>query len=135
MSPLYLQYMEVQKNYPNSVIAYRLGDFYEIFAVNAVKISEILGLTLTSRDCGLTERIPMIGFPYHSADNYFKMILENGYTIAVYDNSDTVRCLPDNNEVIDKETGEILTHDNSNEIDYEIINAISDKLGDIFLVR
>ena len=62
-SPVYQKYMEIQSKYPNYAIAYRLGDFYEVFGENAIKISNELELTLTGRDCGLKERIPMIGFP------------------------------------------------------------------------
>lgn len=73
-SPIYRKYLEIQAQYPDSAIAYRLGDFYEIFGDNAIKIANEVELTLTGRDCGLPTRVPMIGFPYHASDTYFKKI-------------------------------------------------------------
>lgn len=75
VSPLWQQYQDLQKKYPDRILLYRLGDFYEVFGDNAVILSNELGLTLTGRDFGLTSRIPMIGFPYHAADNYFTKIV------------------------------------------------------------
>ena len=59
---MYRQYLDIQRKYPDCIVAYRLGDFYEVFGENAVKIAKELDLTLTGRDCGLDERIPMVGF-------------------------------------------------------------------------
>ncbi len=73
-SPVYQAYMSVQNKYPEYIVAYRLGDFYEVFGKNAVMLAEELNLTLTGRDCGLESRVPMIGFPYHAADAYFGKI-------------------------------------------------------------
>ena len=91
-SPIYRRYLEIQEQYPDYVIAYRLGDFYEIFGDNAIKISNELELTLTGRDCGLPNRIPMIGFPYHASDAYFDKITRN-HSIVVADGED-VKLLP-----------------------------------------
>lgn len=85
-SPIYRKYLEIQAQYPDSAIAYRLGDFYEIFGDNAIKIANELALTLTGRDCGLPERVPMIGFPYHASDVYFKKISALCPLIIVDDN-------------------------------------------------
>lgn len=82
-SPMYVKYLNIQKQYPNAVIAYRLGDFYEVFGDSAVKLSNQLDLTLTGRDCGLSEPIPMIGFPYHASDIYFKKIVQNNSLICL----------------------------------------------------
>ena len=71
---LYERYLAVEKQYPHAVVAYRLGDFYEVFGDKAVLIAKELELTLTGRDCGLEERVPMIGFPYHASDSYFRKI-------------------------------------------------------------
>ena len=71
---IYERYLAVEKQYPHAVVAYRLGDFYEVFGDKAVLIAKELELTLTGRDCGLEERVPMIGFPYHASDNYFRKI-------------------------------------------------------------
>ena len=80
---LYNSYMDAQEEYPNAVVIIRLGDFYEIFGENAKVISEELDLTLTGRDVGLTERIPMVGFPYHATDRYVEKILENHSVVVV----------------------------------------------------
>ena len=76
-SPIYQRCMAYQAEYPDAVVAFKLGDFYEIFGRKATLISKELGLTLTSRDCGLDESVPMVGFPYHSSQNYFNKILDN----------------------------------------------------------
>ena len=73
-SPVYRKYLEVQDRYPQAVIAMRLGDFYEVFGKNAEVLANELPLTLTSRDCGLESRVPMVGFPYHIAEMYFGKI-------------------------------------------------------------
>ena len=71
---IYERYLAVEKQYPHAVVAYRLGDFYEVFGDKAVLIAKDLEVTLTGRNCGLEERVPMIGFPYHASDNYFRKI-------------------------------------------------------------
>ena len=87
--PLYQKYLSFQGQYPQAVIAYRLGDFFEIFGDNAIKVSNHLDLTLTGRDCGLPERVPMVGFPYHASDTYFRKIAEFTQVIVVEDDTAT----------------------------------------------
>lgn len=95
-SPLYQSYLKLQEQYPDCIVAYRVGDFYEVFGDNAKLLSETLGLTLTSRDCGLNERVPMVGFPYHAAENYISKAIERGLKIAVAEGlNDKVRILSD----------------------------------------
>jgi hypothetical protein len=86
---LYLKYIHFQNQYPQAVIAYRLGDFFEIFGDNAIKVSNRLELTLTGRDCGLPERVPMVGFPHHASDTYFRKIAEFTQLVVVDDNTAT----------------------------------------------
>lgn len=69
LSSFYEKYLEIKRSYPDYVVAYRLGDFYEVFGEKAVQISEECNLTLTGRDVGLETRIPMVGFPYHVAES------------------------------------------------------------------
>lgn len=88
-SPLYQKYMRFQNQYPHAVIAYRLGDFFEVFGDNAVKLANNFNLILTGRDCGLEERVPMVGFPYHAADTYFRKITERHDLVVVEDNTPT----------------------------------------------
>ena len=118
-SPVYRKYLEVQDRYPQAVIAMRLGDFYEVFGKNAEVLANELPLTLTGRDCGLESRVPMVGFPYHTAEMYFGKILSNGHTLVVMENDDEVRELPAKQEV-DLETGEILSEEEMREFDGDI---------------
>ena len=82
-SSFYQKYITFQQQYPQAVIAYRLGDFFEVLGDYAVTIANELNLTLTGRDCGLTERVPMIGFPYHASDIYFNKITLNHKLVTV----------------------------------------------------
>ena len=106
-SPLYQRYMKIQAQYPDAVIVWRHGDFYEILGESAVKIAEELALTLTGRDCGLESRVPMVGFPVHSSDVYISKLLEKGYKLAIVEKSDEIR-IQQPNVKIDEETGELL---------------------------
>ncbi len=91
ISPLYQKYLHIQEQYPDVIVAYRLGDFYEIFGENAVMLARELDLTLTGRDCGLETRVPMIGFPYHAADMYIRKIIEHRHGIAIVENPDDIQ--------------------------------------------
>ena len=119
VSPMYQKYLDVQEKYPHAVIAMRLGDFYEVFGKNAEMLANELPLTLTGRDCGLESRVPMVGFPYHTAEMYFGKILSNGHTLVVMENDDEVRELPAEQNV-DLETGEILSEEEMREFDGDI---------------
>ena len=77
VSPYYEEYSKLQKENPDCIVAYRLGDFYEIMGEKAEQAANILDLTLTGRNVGLSERVPMCGFPYHVADRYFLKIIES----------------------------------------------------------
>ena len=68
ITPLMKQYLEVKNQYSDCVILYRVGDFYEMFFDDAIKVSKVLELTLTGKDCGLSERAPMCGIPHPAAD-------------------------------------------------------------------
>ena len=89
-SPLYKRYMKIQEQYPDYVIAYRVDDFFEIFGDTAIKVSNDLDLTLTGRDCGLANRIPMVAFPYHATDTYFKNIAKRNLLVVVDDEDVTI---------------------------------------------
>ena len=118
VSPVYRKYLDVQEKYPQAVIAMRLGDFYEVFGANTKLLAEELPLTLTGRDCGLEERIPMVGFPYHASDMYFEKILQNGHTVVVLEDGN-VRELPAEQNV-NLETGEILSEEEMRAFDGDI---------------
>ena len=83
LSPMMEKYLETKKEYPDCVLFYRLGDFYELFFDDAVRCSKILGLTLTGKDCGLEERAPMCGVPFHAVDQYLTKLAEHGIKVAI----------------------------------------------------
>ncbi len=82
-SPMMQHYMEVKSKNKDAVVFYRLGDFYEMFFEDAVRVSEMLDLTLTGRDCGTGERAPMCGIPYHAADGYIAKLVAMGEKVAI----------------------------------------------------
>lgn len=83
LSPMMKQYFGVKDKYKDHILFFRLGDFYEMFFEDAIIVSKTLELTLTGRDCGLEERAPMCGVPYHSAEIYIKKLIDNGYKVAI----------------------------------------------------
>ena len=83
LSPMMRHYLETKDAYPDCVLFYRLGDFYEMFFDDAVNISRELELTLTGKDCGLEERAPMCGIPYHAAEVYIARLIEKGFKVAI----------------------------------------------------
>ena len=115
LSPLYQKYRNVQNQYPQAVIAYRVGDFFEIFGDNAVKIANHLDLTLTGRDCGLDVRVPMVGFPYHASDTYFKKIAQFSPLIVV-DNNEVIPYVLEE-EIPIKQQNEGTMYENTDDID------------------
>ncbi len=83
LSKMMQHYFSIKEKYPDCLIFYRLGDFYEMFFDDAVKASAILDLTLTGRDCGLEKRAPMCGVPYHAVDSYITKLVTNGEKVAI----------------------------------------------------
>ena len=77
------RYLEIKEQYKDAILLFRLGDFYEMFFDDAVTASDFLNLTLTGRDCGLEERAPMCGVPYHAVDNYIKKLIDGGFKVAI----------------------------------------------------
>lgn len=83
LSPMMEQYKMVKDKYKDTIVFYRLGDFYEMFFDDAITVSRELDLTLTGRNCGMRERAPMCGVPYHSAETYINKLLSKGYKVAI----------------------------------------------------
>ncbi len=83
LTPMMQMYMETKKKYKDSILFYRLGDFYEMFFEDAVTCSKELELTLTGKDCGLEERAPMCGIPHHAINSYIPKLVEKGYKVAI----------------------------------------------------
>ena len=83
LTPMMQQYMETKKEYPDCILFYRLGDFYEMFFEDAQVASKELEITLTGRSCGQDERAPMCGVPYHAVDGYLSRLVAKGYKVAI----------------------------------------------------
>lgn len=83
LTPMMRQYLEVKDKYNDCVIFFRVGDFYEMFFDDAKEISRELELVLTGKDCGMEERAPMCGIPYHAAANYIQRLISKGYKVAI----------------------------------------------------
>lgn len=82
-SPMMQRYLETKEKYPDCILFYRLGDFYEMFFDDAILVSRELEITLTGKDCGLEERAPMAGVPHHSAESYIAKLVAKGYKVAI----------------------------------------------------
>lgn len=83
VTPMMQQYLTIKEQHPDELLFYRLGDFYEMFFDDALTASRELELTLTGRDCGLQERAPMCGIPYHAVDTYITRLIDKGYRVAI----------------------------------------------------
>ncbi len=105
-SPVWQRYVKLERDYPDHIAVMRLGDFYEVFGKSACILAGELFLTLTGRDVGLSERVPMIGFPCHAAQNYFQKMVRCGHRLTVMDSEDNIYTLPPEN--VDPETGEVI---------------------------
>ena len=120
---IYQDYKLYQSERPTAVVALRLGDFYEVLGDNAVMLGNEMELTITSRDVGLKERVPMIGFPYHAAENYFAKIVRK-HDLYIIENERETQFIPSllhvDNRLIDEDTGEILSEEEMREFDGDI---------------
>ena len=83
LSPMMEQYVATKKKYKDCILFYRLGDFYEMFFDDAILASKELEITLTGKDCGMEERAPMCGIPFHAADTYINQLVKKGYKVAI----------------------------------------------------
>ena len=110
----------------------RVGDFYEVFGYGAVQVSELIDLTLTSRDMGLKHRVPMVGFPYHRADVYYDKLTDKGLTLVVAENDElTVKSVTKG--TVNVHTGEVIEEPavitNNENDDNEILAIIKQIFG------
>lgn len=104
LSPVIKQYLSIKENNDDCIIFYRLGDFYELFLDDAVIGSRILDLTLTGKDCGVGERAPMCGIPFHAYESYAQRLIERGYKVAICEQTDEIR-----NGLVQREIVRIIT--------------------------
>ena len=120
---IYQDYKLYQSERPKAVVALRLGDFYEVLGDNAVMLGNEMELTITSRDVGLKERVPMIGFPYHAAERYFAKIVKK-HDLYIIENERETQFIPSllhiDNRLIDEDTGELLSEEEMREFDGDI---------------
>ena len=85
LSPMMKEYLKTREETPGCILFYRLGDFYEMFFDDALTVAKELELTLTGKNCGLDERAPMCGVPFHALDRYLEQLVEKGYRVAICD--------------------------------------------------
>ncbi|MBA2664179.1 MAG: DNA mismatch repair protein MutS [Bradymonadaceae bacterium] len=85
MTPMLQQYLDVKRRFPDAILFFRMGDFYEMFFEDAVLVSKEVGLTLTSRNKGSADEVPMAGMPHHSHSGYVSQLIAKGYTVAICD--------------------------------------------------
>lgn len=83
LTPMMQKYMETKQEYPDCILFYRLGDFYEMFFEDAEIASKELEITLTGKSCGLEERAPMCGVPYHAVEGYLNKLVSKGHKVAI----------------------------------------------------
>ena len=83
LTPMMKQYFEIKENYKDCILFFRLGDFYEMFFEDAKLASRELELVLTGRDCGLDERAPMCGIPFHASSSYISRLVTKGFKVAI----------------------------------------------------
>ena len=93
IAPFYRRYLQIQRDNPDSIVAYRMGDFYEIMGEKAEQAANILGLTLTGRKVGLPERVPMCGFPYHVTETYLEKLLQRSSVVVVEGENEPIKIL------------------------------------------
>ena len=129
LSPMMTHYIELKDKYPDTIIFYRLGDFYEMFFEDAELISHELELTLTGRNAGLEERVPMCGVPYHAVDIYIDKLIKKGYKVAICEQLEDAKNTKgmvkrDITEVIS--SGTIISGNSLNEKENNYIGSIYD---------
>jgi DNA mismatch repair protein MutS len=129
LSPMMTHYIELKDKYPDTIIFYRLGDFYEMFFEDAELISHELELTLTGRNAGLEERVPMCGVPYHAVDIYIDKLIKKGYKVAICEQLEDAKNTKgmvkrDITEVIS--SGSVITGNSLNEKENNYIGSIYD---------
>lgn len=107
LSPMMQHYLEIKEKHKDCILFYRLGDFYEMFFEDAVKTSELLDLTLTGRDCGLKERAPMCGVPFHAAETYIAKLVGLGEKVAICEQ--LTPAVKGNRELVKRDVVKIIT--------------------------
>ena len=129
VTPMMRQYLEIKEENEDLVVFFRLGDFYEMFFDDAEKISRELELTLTGKSCGLDERVPMCGIPYHAASGYIDKLIEKGYKIGICEQLEDprgVKGIVKRGIVQIISSGTVMEGDSLKEFDFNYIASITD---------
>lgn len=105
LSPMMKRYLQTKENYQDCLLLYRLGDFYEMFYEDAKIASRVLDIALTGRNCGLADKAPMCGVPFHAVDSYIAKLLEKGYKVAICDQVSE----PVKGEIVEREVTRVIT--------------------------
>ena len=105
LSPMMSHYYTIKKSYEDCVLFYRLGDFYEMFFDDAIKVSKLLDLTLTARDCGNKQKAPMCGIPYHASETYIQKLVALGEKVAICEQLNE----PNGKELVRRDVVKIVT--------------------------
>jgi len=132
LSPMMLQYLNIKEQNEDKIIFFRLGDFYEMFFEDAVNVSHELGLTLTGKSCGLEERVPMCGIPYHSYRGYLEKLIERDYKVAIVEQLTDPKDIKQGTvKMVERDVVQVVTKgtrldDNLNSNDYNYIGNIYD---------
>ena len=124
LAPMMRHYVELKDNYPDVILFYRLGDFYEMFFEDAEVVSHELELTLTGRNAGLEERVPMCGVPYHAVDIYVDKLVKKGFKVAICEQMEDPKNVKG---IVKREVTEVISSGtivNSNSLDEKVNNYI-----------
>jgi len=105
MTPVRRQYLSIKRQYPEIILFFRMGDFYETFDGDAELVSSVLGLTLTSREMGRGNRVPMAGIPYHAAEGYLARLLAAGHKVAIAEQTEK----PNGRDLVDRRVTSVVT--------------------------
>ncbi len=94
MTPLREQYLRIKKQFPDTIVFFRLGDFYESFDEDAKKVAEACNIVLTARDMGTGQRVPLAGVPYHAVETYLARLINAGHKVAIVEQTGTPQSVP-----------------------------------------
>ena len=129
LSPMMREYMKTKDKYPDILLFYRLGDFYELFFEDAITASHELELTLTGKNAGLKERVPMCGVPHHAVNVYLEKLIDKGYKVAIAEQVEDPKTAKgivkrEVTQIVSK--GTLTNSESLNEKDYNYIAFLSD---------
>ena len=129
LTPMMQKYMETKEEYKDCILFYRLGDFYEMFFEDAKICSKELELTLTGKQCGLKERVPMCGVPHHAVNIYLEKLIEKGYKVAICEQMEdpkTAKGIVKREVIQIVSAGTLTSTEIVNEKDFNYIASITD---------